>query len=465
MKSFELGAGWADQTHNLLLDVLSMTGVVGLVAWIGVWGSVYYMLARAWRQGKIHGPVFAVMLGFPSGLLASKSVLFDHITSFIATGIIFALVISLSRGIPELAGPVVVEAPLSEQELERNRKERRLAERREKKKRSPEEQVTPVVLPGLSPVFPMVLYAAALVILVLTTVLPTLASARLVDADMAAHGTQPRLAYASAKSAFETISIYRYDVVYQLTDTFTGVLDPFLKDPEGKKALELLRSEGHVAMREHRMDSRLWARFGNFLTRYGAASGDKAILNEAREVLSHSVDLAPERADFRVMLARVHVYTGDVAAATEELTKATSLDPGVGHVWFMASALWLELGKFPEAVPYLVSARKARAPWKAPSAQIANIYAQALAMKGEKELMQKLVPEIEALTRGGENMLLDAAKAYERMELMEERDTILWVAMRDPQLAPKLRPVVNGKLKRIEQAFPPASAAPPPPRR
>ena len=70
---------WFDRAHDKLLDVLVMTGVLGLIAYLGMWISLFYLAFR-----KIHEKTYAIpILFFGSAYFVQNLFVFDQISTYI----------------------------------------------------------------------------------------------------------------------------------------------------------------------------------------------------------------------------------------------------------------------------------------------------------------------------------------------------------------------------------------------
>jgi hypothetical protein len=56
---------WFDRSHNTVLDVLSMTGLIGFITYAGVFAMLFYSVWRAFRKGWIDLPLASVLVALP----------------------------------------------------------------------------------------------------------------------------------------------------------------------------------------------------------------------------------------------------------------------------------------------------------------------------------------------------------------------------------------------------------------
>ena len=62
------GTTYFDRSHNQLIDILALTGIVGLIAYLALWAALYWMIIRAFRRAS--GQKRIVLLLFAGAFLA-----------------------------------------------------------------------------------------------------------------------------------------------------------------------------------------------------------------------------------------------------------------------------------------------------------------------------------------------------------------------------------------------------------
>src|SRR3989338_11100566 len=99
-KSLEFGyyETWFDRAHNTILDVLSMTGLFGFVAWTSIFVALFYLVWRAWKKGWIDLPIAAVLTALPVAYFVQNLFVFDHPAAFSMSYLMYALVIAATCG-------------------------------------------------------------------------------------------------------------------------------------------------------------------------------------------------------------------------------------------------------------------------------------------------------------------------------------------------------------------------------
>ncbi len=86
---------WFDRAHNIFMDWLVAGGVLGLVAYLSIFGwCLYYLFIRPLRQSDDSFDVMerGVLLGILAGYFTHNLVVFDNIISYIFFAVILALI-------------------------------------------------------------------------------------------------------------------------------------------------------------------------------------------------------------------------------------------------------------------------------------------------------------------------------------------------------------------------------------
>jgi O-antigen ligase/tetratricopeptide (TPR) repeat protein len=85
---------WFDRSHNTVLDVLSMTGLIGFITYAGVFAMLFYSVWRAFRKGWIDLPLASVLVALPVAYFVQNLFVFDHPAGFSMSYLLFAFVVA-----------------------------------------------------------------------------------------------------------------------------------------------------------------------------------------------------------------------------------------------------------------------------------------------------------------------------------------------------------------------------------
>ena len=94
---YSLYETWFDRAHNTVLDVLSMTGVVGIVTFFAIFAVLFWSVYRAYKRGDLDLSFTALLTGLPVAYFVQNLFVFDHPAGFILSYLLYALVVGQRR--------------------------------------------------------------------------------------------------------------------------------------------------------------------------------------------------------------------------------------------------------------------------------------------------------------------------------------------------------------------------------
>lgn len=105
---------WFDRSHNAVMDVMAMTGVIGLIGFFSIYIAIFWSLYKAYKQEHIDALSFAILTGLPVAYFVQNIFVFDHPAAFTMSYLLFALVVAVSTKGFHMPGlepkePIVVE--------------------------------------------------------------------------------------------------------------------------------------------------------------------------------------------------------------------------------------------------------------------------------------------------------------------------------------------------------------------
>lgn len=74
---------WFDDAHNIILNTLATTGIIGLCAYLGLYGAMIYCSVSRFRSGSWTALECALLIGLLTADLMGKVFVFDHPTSYL----------------------------------------------------------------------------------------------------------------------------------------------------------------------------------------------------------------------------------------------------------------------------------------------------------------------------------------------------------------------------------------------
>lgn len=464
-ESFHLMTGWPDQAHNLFLDILAMTGVVGFIGFSAVWLGMLVTHYRAWKEKKTDAWAFATLVGFMIGFLAAKAVLFEHITSFLSSAIIYALAIAAGEGALKWKDPdaVVIPAaylPKEDDDAKGGSRKERRKKRRAKGEDDADDAViaadVSVATPARAPVVLAVSYIAAAVLVFLTTVQPMTASQHLIRAYPAVQAN-PEVALRELRAGLDASGTYRYDIIYALSGMLMSdaAVANMMKSPAGQEILSVIRTSGREVLDQRKADARLWMMYGVYLSALGRQKADQALREEAEGILKHAVSWAPERPDFYQALASGQ----PVDRAVESMEKGIALDPSVGRSWWNMGLMYGSLGRQADAQRCIAKSRMVARPYRAVNASEAVTQARAVVAMKEFGAIRAIVNDLLVepsifVSKAPPQALLELARVLEQLAMFRDRDlAVKEAADQDPAFRRRIRPLLTGSAHTIDEAL------------
>jgi len=93
---------WFDRAHNVLLDWLTATGVVGLLAYLSIFLSVIWMSWKMFRRGMMDSQALGILVGLLAAYFIHNLFVFDNFVSYF---LFFAVIAYIHWGYTNLSSP------------------------------------------------------------------------------------------------------------------------------------------------------------------------------------------------------------------------------------------------------------------------------------------------------------------------------------------------------------------------
>jgi O-antigen ligase/tetratricopeptide (TPR) repeat protein len=291
-----------DRTHNQFLETLATTGLIGTIAFLGIWIAIGLTLVAAYRAGRLSAPAVAVLAGLQIAYATYLFFWFVDLNSTMLWILIAALI--ASRG---TVGSVVLEVRGTDAE-------RALAR------------------PALALASIVVVIAA----LYGEGYTPLRANRALARID------SPR---GSIAETFSELDLVANSHAGQTAHTpivmaqFIGSLHPRLREiranPSQRRMLSRAFAEsfGAFAREIHRdtLNDRLYTHEGGLLVEAAEFYGSPSYEREAIDALHKAIELSPHRIEQRIALADVYAGDRDYERALVVLSDAVKSDPLLGE--------------------------------------------------------------------------------------------------------------------------------------
>lgn len=296
---------WFDRSHNTVMDVLAMTGVVGLIGFVAVYAALFWSLLRAYRHGRLDSISFALLTGLPVAYFVQNVFVFDHPAAFTMSYLLFAVVVGVSSHGFHVPGA------------------------------EPKELPAPVQ--GKSHALPAITFAivqlVALGIVWRYSVLPFQASRTMIQAN-SAFQTRP-VRYDVALELFKMANAiptpYLDEQVYLMARNLTELAqDPALKThPKRDELVSLTKKVAQEELVRHPRSTNMLFLVARFYQEISALYPSDA--QTALQLYQRAVETSPRRQQLFFALADFHYRQNQPEVALSYEKKAVDEDPNLGQ--------------------------------------------------------------------------------------------------------------------------------------
>lgn len=402
----------ADNAHNIVLQTLAATGIIGLAALLFLWGAMAAAVLRAHRRGVLEALPTALLLGLLVTHFVQQLFNPDSPSTLLLCYLIFALASWLERPMPDTL---------------------------------PHARRKPGVL-----AFALV-EAVGLAVVARWTVLP---------------------AYAS-EMALLAVTDYRYDrpeESWRHARQAASVPTPYLDD-QLSVDLQLLSSLAQNRALDHfpawrdlfALDQRLTrqylthhhsVRFGMVYARVlhaiGLATHDQHFLDESERRLREVLEDNPKRQELMFALGAFLADAGRLDEAEQLYRKAFDEEPRVGESRFqLGKFLWRYRDFASQGASFIAEGTRGNCPYIGRSLDELSVNAAAFARLGDKQGLRALVPLAEGSRPTASPRPYWALASYlEQAGMPAERDRILRLGMKhSPEFGQRAQQLSQGLAK------------------
>jgi O-antigen ligase/tetratricopeptide (TPR) repeat protein len=426
---------WFDRAHNTVMDVVSMTGLVGLLTFAGIWIMLYATVIRAKKKGYINLSTMAVLIGLPAGYFLQNLFVFDHPAAFSMSYLLFALVICI--GFPEYAG----------QDADNPKIEKTITA-------EPAKAVKPKAIPWVTY---GILQAVFMLMIYLTSVMPVYASYLTIKANTAFTTGNMPLMLELSKQAASIQTPYLDEQTFLLSRNLINVAEEgqLQKLPNWKEIFDLARQVTDRHLVAHGVNAHPRFIYANLLQSIGRATNDKEIQKQAEEQFQAAIIESPKRQQLFFGYGRLLTEMGRMDEAMQQFKTAASLDETIGEAWWYVGVSYIfDQNKPKEGAPYISRAMKAEHPYAMRNAQDALAVAQSFDLLNDKDSLKALIDVLPDLPASSAMTYVQIAEAMEHQGLIEQRNMILGAVLNlDPTLSNKLQALIDGKVKTIAESM------------
>jgi O-antigen ligase/tetratricopeptide (TPR) repeat protein len=315
---------WFDRSHNTILDVLSMTGLLGLLTFGAIFAALFYVSWRAFKKGWIDLPVSAVFIALPVAYFVQNLFVFDHPAAFSMSYLLFALVIAATRG--EFVGKKDAE------------EEVHLGTRRD--------------LPSISAIL---LYVMAIVIVWNTSVQTFKASRLAILGSQAFAARQEDAAYELYRQSMDIWTPYRDELSFLISrDLVTLSAQGNLKNYKRWKDFYALAKEAsQEELSRHPKNTNPQFLYARLIHELAPILGTSPA--EVEQQYRTAIATSPKRQQIYYSLARLYFQTNHPDKAIEIYRQVRDFDPGNGDAsWTLGVSLFYDVNQKEEGAKEIV---------------------------------------------------------------------------------------------------------------
>ena len=315
-----------DRTHNQFLETLATTGLIGTIAFLGIWIAIGLTLVRAYRAGRLSAPALAILAGLQIAYATYLFFWFVDLNSTMLWILIAALI--ASRG---TVGSVVLE-------VRGDDAERALAR--------------PALALASIVVVMMALYGEGYTSLRANRALARIDSQR-----------------GSMAETFSELEVVSNSPARQTAHTpivmaqFIGSLRPRLREiranPSQRRMLSRAFAESFAAfareIHHDTLNDRLYTHEAGLLVEAAEFYGSPSYEQQAIDALHKAIELSPHRIEQRIALASVYTGDRDYERALVVLSDAVKSDPLLGEPRYRLAQAFIGAGRGDSALAMLQS--------------------------------------------------------------------------------------------------------------
>ncbi len=317
--NFGYGETWFDNAHNVLLNTISVQGMVGLILYLALFFFASRTLFQKYREGKIGKHVGILGIGFLCAHFVHNIFVFENPTSYLT----FFFFLAFVNGI---------DTP-----------EKILEEKKDKSK-----------IPGWKVVL---VFGSIFLFLSHTNVKPGQANMSTFTTLQSLYTGQNILQNYEKTMSIPTPHVD--DVRNDVARTVVSVLPEYAK-ANRLKDIEPLFDKAYEDMKKnlmlHPSDVRIAMQIGQMAQVGAQLFGRPLLLSEAEQALSQALKASPKRQQIQYMLSIVSLQIGNVEKSEQLLVSSISNNPEISEGWWRLAALYAQTGRTDKAVQTLSEA-------------------------------------------------------------------------------------------------------------
>ncbi len=386
---------WFDRSHNTVLDVLSMTGLLGFITFVSIFIALFYASWRAFKKGWIDLPVSAVFVALPIAYLVQNLFVFDHPAAFSMSYLLFALVIAATRG--EFVG-----------------------------KKDTDEEVHAGKRHDFPLIAAVVAFALAIVLVWNTSIQPFNASKIAILGSQAFAARQEDAAYELYRQSLDIWTPYRDELSFLMSRDLVGLssqrrLETY-KRWKDFYALAVEASKEELARHPKNTNPQfLYARLVHEM-----APILKISPAEVEERYRIAIATSPMRQQIYFGLARLFFQTNRPQDAINVYRQVRDFDPGNGDAsWTLGVSLFYDVNQKEEGAKEIVHSQNVEHPYRLTDPREISALADGYITLKDDAGLQAMVTKLDRFPAGDAAIYADLARQMEAAGKTDLREKVL----------------------------------------
>jgi O-antigen ligase len=324
--NFGYGETWFDNAHNIIVNTMAVQGTFGIITYLGIFGTAFWVTLSAYRAKKIDRHVFIIGSGFLVAHLVQNVTVFENITSYLY---FFFWLAMLTR----LSGTVSADTGASAR------------------------VVGGGTLGAMSTLI--------VLLIIIFNVQPARANMKSL-ATLRLLGSSPAQALSAVQDMYQVnYSPHVDDIRTDIGRSVAGVLSA-----QGENALDkdvahayfLATYDAFKSVIEiHPLDIRVHFMLSQLLQSEALKTQDIRYMQEAERIVQRSLELSPDRQQLLFTLAVLQMQLGKNKEAIEVLLHTKDLNPHVGETYWRLAYAYKLTGDEKKSVAIIKEGREAGA--------------------------------------------------------------------------------------------------------
>lgn len=373
---------WFDRAHNTVMDVLSMTGILGFLTFIFIFIALFYSVVRAYKKGWIDLPIAAILFSLPLAYFFQNLFVFDHPAGFSMSYLMYALTIAATQGVF-----VGVKEESDEQNTDKGKK------------------TPPWIAFG-------VLQVIALILVWRTSVLPFKVSQISIESNKRI-ATNFNEGLDLAKEASAIWTPYTDEQSFLLSRNLVQLAGQrgFTDLPRWREAYDFAKELNKRELERHPQNTHTIFIYARLLNAFAAHVPED--IPRAEQLYLDAIDTSPKRQQLHYGLARLYFQTGQTEAALNVIKRVRDFDLELGEGrWRYGVAMMYDAGQLQLGAEEVAASQSVAYPYGISSGRELIPLFDAYLILGDTEAMNDLISRLDRFPLAEERVYAQAAVKY-----------------------------------------------------